>query len=110
MERWNSEESLSKLNEMIKDKFSSIRSAIPLLPHDIREQSEVIGNAWRDYCVGVGLEMSVIEKECRDDLPPPGEALFLSDGAVRIRNIWGDKYVDIPEELAVRALVLGFLP
>ncbi|NBT57289.1 hypothetical protein EBT16_00735 [bacterium] len=108
-----SKESLNKLNELIKDKFSAIRSAIPLLPQDINEQSEVIEHAWRDYCVGVGLEISLIaghQNECRPDLPPPGEALFLSDGVVRIRNIWGDKYVDIPEEFAIRALALGFLP
>jgi hypothetical protein len=108
-----SNESLNKLNEMIKEKFSSIRESIPLLPHEINEQSEVTSHAWRNYCVGAGMNLSVIagyETECRADLPPPGEALFLPEGVVRIRNIWGDKYVDIPEDFAMRALALGFLP
>lgn len=108
-----SNESLKKLNEMIKDKFSSIKDSILLLPHDIKEQSEVIEHAWHDYCVRAGLKLNVIsgyQNEYRPDLPPPGEALFLADGVVRIRNIWGDKYFDIPEELALRSLALGFLP
>lgn len=33
-----------------------------------------------------------------------------SDGAVRTRNIWGEKHIDMSKEFAMKALVLGFLP
>lgn len=109
---WN-KSSLEKLNELVKAKFGDISGAIQLLPGDINEQSIVIEKAWHNYCMSVGVKMNIIpayKTETREDLPPPGGAMFLSDGTVRIRNIWGDKYIDVPEEFAVRALVLGFLP
>lgn len=105
--------SLDKLNELVKAKFGDIQGAIHLLPGDINEQTMVIEKAWHEYCMGVGLKMNIIpdhDTETREDLPAPGEAIFLSDGTVRIRNIWGDKYLDMSEDFAVRVLALGFLP
>ena len=104
---------LDKLNELVKAKFNSIRENIHILPGDIKEQSMVIEKAWHEYCMRVGVKMNIIpayKTETREDLPAPGEAMFLSDGTVRIRNIWGDKYIDMSEEFAMKALVLGFLP
>lgn len=111
MKIWT-EISLEKLNELVKVKFNTIRESI-LLPGDIQEQTKTIERAWRDYCVRVGIAISTIpdhETETRKDLPAPGKAMFFSDGTIRIRNIWGDKYIDMPEEFATRAIVLGFLP
>lgn len=104
---------LNKLNELVKTKFNAIRENIHLLPDDIKEQTGAIERAWHDYCMRVGLKMNIVpdhETETREDLPPPGRSMFLTDGAIRIRNIWGDKYIDVPEEFAVRALALGSLP
>lgn len=104
---------LDKLNELVKVKFNAIRENIHLPPGDIKEQTVIIEMAWHDYCMGVGLKMSIIpdhETETREDLPQPGRAMFLTDGVIRIRNIWGDKYIDLPEEFAVRALSLGWMP
>jgi len=109
---WN-KSSLEKLNELVKAKFGDIRGVIQLLPGDIEEQSMIIEKAWHEYCMRVGVKMNIIpayKTETREDLPAPGEAMFLSDGTVRIRNIWGDKYIDMSEDFAVKALVLGFLP
>lgn len=106
------QDTLDRLNELVKTKFGAIRESI-LLPGDIKEQTRVLERAWHDYCMVVGIEMNIVpdhETETREDLPPPGGAMFLSDGSVRIRNIWGDKYIDVPEEFAVRALALGGLP
>lgn len=100
--------SLDKLNELVKVKFGAIRESI-LLPGDIKEQTSVMERAWHEYCMGVGLKMNIVT-ETREDLPPPGGTMILPDGAIRIRNIWGDRYIDLPEEFAVRALALGFLP
>lgn len=108
-----SEVALHKLNELVKDRFGAIIGSICLLPADIKEQTMVIERAWHDYCMTVGLKMNIIpdhETETREDLPPPGGATFLPDGTVRIRNIWGDKYIDMPEEFAIKALALGGLP
>ena len=107
---WNAA-SLEKLNELVKDRLSLIREGI-LLPHDVGERQIVVDRMYCDYCMSVGLEMNIIpdhDTETRGDLPPPGEAMFL-DGIIRLRNLWGDKYIDIPEETAARALALGFLP
>ena len=107
------DEALNKLNELVKAKFSDIMGAIHLLPGDINEQSMVIEKAWHEYCMRVGVKMNIIpayKTETREDLPPPGGAMSFSDGTVRIRNIWGDKYIDMPEEFAMKALTLGFLP
>lgn len=104
---------LNKLNELVKAKFGDIRERINLLPGDIKEQSMMIEKAWHNYCMSVGVKMNIIpayETETREDLPQPGGAMFLPDGTVRIRNIWGDKYIDIPEDFAIKALALGFLP
>ena len=82
------------------------------MPRDVREQSIVVDRMYHDYCMSVGLRMNIIpdhDTETRSDLPPPGEAIFL-DGIIRLRNAWGDKYLDIPEDFAVRVLILGFLP
>lgn len=109
---WN-KSSLEKLNELVKAKFGDIRGVIQLLPGDIEEQSMVIEKAWHEYCMRVGVRMNIIpdhDTETRKDLPQPGEAMFLPEGTVRIRNIWGDKYIDMTEEFAVKALTLGFLP
>lgn len=107
---WNVD-ALNRLNKLIKNKLSSIRDET-LLPHDVKEQSIVLDRMYHNYCMSVGLEMNIIpyhDTETRSDLPPPGEAMFL-DGTIRLRNAWGDKYIDVPEEFAVRALALGFLP
>lgn len=104
-------DALEKLNKLIKDKFSAIGDGI-LLPHDVREQSIVVDRMYHDYCMSVGLSMNIIpdhDTETRSDLPPPGEAIFL-DGIIRLRNAWGDKYIDMPEDFATRALALGFFP
>jgi hypothetical protein len=107
---WTSE-AVEKLNELVTAKFGEIRGAIRLLPGDFREHAMGIDKALHNYCMGVGLKMNIIHHtETREDLPAPGEAIFLSDGTVRMRNLWGDKYLDIPEDFAVRALALGFLP
>lgn len=103
---------LDKLNELVKVKFDAITESM-LLPSDIKEQTIVIERALHYYCMGVGLKMNIIpyhETETREDLPQPGGAMFLPDGTVRIRNIWGDKYIDVPEEFAIKALALGALP
>lgn len=86
--------------------------AVPLLPRDMKEQTMVIEKAWHNYCMSVGIKMSIIpdhETETREGLPAPGEAMFLG-GVIRLRNMWGDKYVDMSEEFAMKALVLGELP
>lgn len=104
---------LDKLNKLIKVKFNEISDTIGLLPADIKEQTVVIEKAWHCYCMSAGIIMNIIpdyDTETREDLPQPGGAMRLPDGTFRIRNIWGDKYIDIPEETALRALVLGFLP
>lgn len=104
---------MDKLNELVKTKFNDIRENIHLLSDDIKEQTGAIERAWRNYCMGVGLKMNIIpdhETETREDLPQPGRAMFLPDGTVRIRNIWGDKYIDVPEEFAIKALALGTMP
>lgn len=104
-------DALSRLNVLIKNRLSSIRDGV-LLPHDVREQSIVLERMYHDYCMRVGLGMNIIpdhDTETRSDLPPPGEAMFL-DGVIRMRNLWGDKYIDVPEDFAIRALALGFLP
>ena len=107
---WNSD-ALEKLNRLIKNRLSAIRDEV-LLPYDVREQSIIVDRMYHDYCMSVGLEMNIIpdhDTETRSDLPPPGQAMFL-DGIIRLRNAWGDKYIDIPEEIAIRAVALGFLP
>ena len=107
---WTSD-ALEKLNELIKDRLSLIREGV-LLPHDVGERQIVVDRMYCDYCMSVGLKMNIIpdhDTEARSDLPPPGEAMFL-DGIIRLRSLWGDKYIDIPEDFAVRVLVLGFLP
>jgi hypothetical protein len=99
------QELMEKLHELIKAKFYAIRSSLPQLqPHD-----EIL----HDYCATFGMKLNTIadhEKECRADLPPPGGAMFLPENVVRLRNLWGDKYLDVPEDFAIRALALGFLP
>lgn len=104
-------EALEKLNGLIKNRLSSIREGA-LLPHDVRDRQIVVDRMYHDYCMRVGLRMNIIpdhDTETRSDLPPPGEAMFL-DGVIRMRNLWGDKYIDVPEDFATRALALGFLP
>lgn len=106
------DEALDKLNELIKIKFTELRESI-LLPADIKEQTRVIERSWHNYCMNVGIKMNIIpdyETETREDLPPPGGAMFLSNDTIRVRNIWGDKYVDISEQLAFKFLVLNGLP
>jgi len=99
------------LNKLVKTKFTGIIVAIPLLPRDFKEQTMIIEKVWHEYCMSVGIRMNIVpDQEPREDLPPPGKAMFLPDGTVRIMNIWGDKYIDMPEEFAERALILGFLP
>ena len=107
------EGALERLNELIKVKFGDISGAIHLLPSDIKEQTIVIERAWHDYCMSVGFKMNIVpnhETETYEDLPPPGGVMFLPESTVRVRNIWGDKFIDMPEDFAVRALALGFLP
>lgn len=113
MERNLIDTALDKLNELVKAKFKDIRGEIHLLPGDTKEQAMVIEKAWHEYCMSVGIKMNIVpdhDTETREDLPPPGGAMFLPEGVVRIRNIWGDKYIDMSEEFATRVLVLGFLP
>jgi hypothetical protein len=107
------ENALNRLNELVKFKFGAIKDAIPLLPGDINEQTMLIEKAWHNYCMSVGIKMNIIpdhHTETREDLPSPGGAMLLADGTIRIRNIWGDKYIDMPEEFAFKALALDFLP
>jgi hypothetical protein len=107
------ENALNRLNELVKFKFDKLREAICLVPNDIGEQSLVVERAWHNYCMSVGIKMNIIpdhHTETREDLPSPGEAMLLADGTIRIRNIWGDKYIDMPEEFAFKALALDFLP
>ena len=99
------DEVLHRLNVLIRAKLSSL---LPSLPLNRQDQMGV----WLNYCASVGLKMVIIpshDVECRSDLPQPGGAIFL-DGAIRLRNAWGDKYIDVPEEFAAKALALGFLP
>lgn len=108
---WN-DAALKKLNELVKDKFNDVRAAISLLPGEVKEQTMAIEKAWHNYCMSLGIKMNIIpdhETETREDLPAPGEVMFL-DGRIRLRNIWGDKYIDMSEEFAMKALVLGGLP
>ena len=95
------QELMKKLHELVKAKFYMIRSSLPQLQtHD---------KALCDYCETFGMKLNIIVNE-KELLPPPGEAMFLPEGVVRLRNLWGDKYLDIPEDFAMRALALGFLP
>lgn len=107
------EKSLSRLNELVKKKFVVIRGSILRRPDDVREETNLIERAWHNYCMSVGIKMNIIpdhDTEVRPELPPPGEAMFLPDGTIRIRNAWGDKFIDMPEEFAAKAVVLGSLP
>jgi hypothetical protein len=44
--------------------------------------------------------------------PDAPRLITRNDGSsfVRLINMWGDCYIDVPEEFATRTLVLGFLP
>lgn len=54
-----------------------------------------------------------MEFSCNKDYDDLAPRLILKDDGfrtIRIINMWGDRYIDIPEEFALKILALGFLP
>lgn len=65
--------------------------------------------AWEEYLAPHGFKVLSANSDY-DPLVP--RAVVGADGAVAVRllNTWGDKYIDIPEEFALKVLALGGMP
>jgi len=65
---------------------------------------------WMGYLEAHGVRTDV---SINSEYDPEAPRLMVGeDGSsfVRLVNMWGDRYIDVPEEFAVRVLALGFLP
>jgi hypothetical protein len=99
------EDNIRRLHRLFSDKCWAISK--PIIEKELFDAAQQV---WRDYLVGHGVCM---DASCNEDFDPDAPRLIVgNDGssAVRIVNMYGDHYIDVPEEFAIRALALGFLP
>ena len=101
-------EKLSRLHRIFSDRSWKIAQPILNSSHPCGES--LAWQAWIDYLSSIGLKMDMSCNQDCDDLAP--RSIAGNDGSVTIRliNMWGDRYIDMPEEFATRTLILGFLP
>lgn len=103
---WNSE-SLGRLSEIFGLKSREIRQQITLgLTLDIDEEFAIYDKAWISYVENLGLNIGSIS--CIESNIEGQNIAEIS--TIRIFNAWGNRYIDMPEEFALRTLTLGFLP
>lgn len=100
---WNSR-TLNRISEIFGSKSKEIRwLATSDLMMDNDAAHAAYDKAWTAYLLGLGLKMEPLVGVADPDH-------LACDGRVRIVNAWGDRYVEVPEELALKILALGFLP
>jgi hypothetical protein len=96
---------IRRLHRLFSDKCWKISK--PMIDKGLFDTAQ---QAWQDYLGDHGMRMDV---SCNEGFDPGAPRLIVgTDGsaAVRVVNMYGDYYIDVPEEFAVRALALGFLP
>jgi hypothetical protein len=100
---WRIDE-IKKIHRIFGDKCWDLTgSSVDHIPDDSWQ-------IWMDYLDAHGVRTDAsINSEYDAEAP---RLIVGEDGSsfVRLVNMWGDRYIDIPEEFAARALVLGFLP
>lgn len=107
---WNSR-TLNRLSEIFGSKSKEIRwlaTSDLMMDNDAAHAAydkawTAYDKAWTAYLLGLGLKMEPLVGVADPDH-------LACDGRVRIVNAWGDRYVEVPEELALKILALGFLP
>lgn len=100
---WNSE-ILDRLSEIFGKKSKEIRRRATFdLMMDSDAAHMAYDKAWTAYLLGLGLKM--------EPLVGVADPRHLAqDGKVRIVNAWGNRCINVPEDLALKTLALGFLP
>lgn len=104
-------ETLGRLHRIFSDRSWQIAAPILNFSHRGEHNSDQLAwQAWIDYISSIGLKMEFSCNKDYDDLAP--RLILKDDGfrTIRIINMWGDRYIDIPEEFALKILALGFLP
>lgn len=99
-------ETLGRLHRIFSDRSWQIAQSTSDPSHFV----DLAWDIWAEYLSSIGLKMELSCNLDYDERAP--RAILNDDGSttVRLINMWGDRYIDIPEEFAVRALALGFLP
>jgi len=99
-------ENLGRLHRIFSDRSWQIAQSILDPSHSF----DLAWGMWAEYLSSIGLKMELSCNLDYDERAP--RAILNDDGSrtARLINMWGDRYIDIPEEFAVRALALGFLP
>jgi hypothetical protein len=98
------EGNIRRLHRLFSDKCRDIaRASVDHIPDDSWQ-------IWMGYLEAHGVRT---DASINSEYDPEAPRLMVGeDGSsvVRLVNMWGDRYIDVPEEFAVRALALGFLP
>jgi hypothetical protein len=105
---WDGEK-LIRLHRIFSDRSWKIAQKT-LDPSRSAQSVDLAWHMWAEHLSSIGLKMELSCNRDYDENAP--RAILNDDGSttVRLINMWGDRYIDIPEEFAVRALALGFLP
>lgn len=99
---WNSE-TLDRLSKIFGNKSREIHGEACPRPGRVEIESALYERAWTSYLLELGLKMESAGQGSE-------RRSLVHDGKVRIVNAWGNRYIDVPEDFAIRTLVLGFLP
>jgi len=97
-------DNIRKLHRIFGDKCWDL--AAPAADHMPADSWQI----WMGYLEAHGVRT---DASINSEYDPEAPRLIVGeDGSslVRLVNMWGDRYIDVPEEFAVRALALGFLP
>lgn len=100
---WN-EEVLESLRRLFSEKsWALIKPVLDSQGEDAAQE------AWDEYLASHGFGVLSANSDY-DPLVP--RAVVGADGVatVRLLNTWGDKYIDIPEDFALKVLALGSMP
>lgn len=99
-------EALGRLHRIFSDRSWQIAQSTL----DSHQSFDLAWHMWYEYLFSIGLKMELSCNLDWDERAP--RAILNDDGSrtVRLINMWGDRYIDMPEEFAVRVLALGFLP
>lgn len=101
---WNNE-MLGRLSEIFGKKSKEImcQATLGLIKPDVDAEHAAYDKAWTAHLFVLGLKMEPLF-----GFDDPRH--LAQDGKVRIVNAWGNRCIEVPEDLALKILALGFLP